>query len=500
MSRSTGLLLVLDAQGGVFSRLWCCTEEFLAMADRGSSTAPALIDISAVHETGATLLADGLTAEDGPGGSAWMQKIARERAFPTQLLQHSLGIDVEMALTTVAAERQQLLSALAKSADVHPGIVSQQLRLTFATVAWRQAIEKDLASLRRDVLKVISNEKEQRSLALNFAGQTSSFQDTHLTEVAGVLSPSLRSLELGFYACTQITNAGIMALGRSLPKSLERLRLDCWWCQNIGDWGVRGLAQGFRQGLRDLALSFEDCHQIGNEGVSWLSERLPATLVALELNFWNCTRIDDTGVCQLAADLPAGLASLSLVFYCWGADERSGGVSDRGVMALAKALPPGLKQLSLAFVFCQGVTDTGVEGLIAALPQGLERLSLDFRGCSKIDKSKQKIEQSGDSMPKSMKQSVGTRMEAGKAVDQKSKMVAAVATGPRMARIADMFRRVDALATGNIQRKHLFRLLQLLYPGLLEQQFDVMLRCAGLPLEDSVIPYEKLLTWIYEGM
>lgn len=505
MRSCSGLLLVVDEGSSAFSRLWCCAEMHLALNQRD---VPALFDLAATHTRGATLLADGLTAEDGPGGSAWMQKIRREAAFPIHRLRQALAIDVEAALTTNEADRQHLLASLARH-GVTPTNLSQQLRVVFASAAWRQAIEKDLSPFRAELIKSVGDYVAQRQLKLNFAGCSDFFKDSHLEELVGVLAASLQSLELGFYACTQITNGGLITLGRHLPKSLEWLRLDFWWCQSIGDWGVRGLAEGFPQGLKQLALRFEDCHLIGNEGVSWLSERFSPTLTELDLNFWNCPRIDDRGVSQLAADLPSGLVSLSLTFYCFActpARGRGAGITDVGLLALVKALPPGLQSLSLAFVFCD-ISSEGAEEFAAALPKDLERISLDFRGCSKISKpvlTRLAGCERGAGRPKPVAKgrtgdAVPSESGGGKAAVASANVSKPASEGKHpVKRVIDMFRKVDVAESGIMQRRHLFCLLQLLHPTLVETQFDLLIGAAGLPLGDAV-PYEKLLIWLYNA-
>mmetsp|Transcript_18434 Transcript_18434/g.29919 ORF Transcript_18434/g.29919 Transcript_18434/m.29919 type:complete len:865 (+) Transcript_18434:51-2645(+) len=500
LSRCAGMLLVVDDHGAHLSRAWCCAEELLAVASRVSAET-FLVDLVTVHSAGATLLADGLTQKDGPGGSAWMRKIARESKFPAAVLDRALEIDAEKIIVTSDARRSSFLASLS-AASLTPETLNKQLHANFAVRAWRQALQE--TSLRKKILEKLKSQSTKREFTMNFAGCSKSFDDTHMSELAEVLPVSPLSLDLGFYACSQITSDGLITLGKSLPTSIESLRLEFWWCRNIGDWGVRGIASGFPSGLTNLVLSLEDCHLIGNEGVSWMSERFPQALKTLDLNLWNCTRIGDSGLKRLAEDLPSGLIELSLTLYCWdkgdsGAKSANQGVTDKGIGALANGLPPGLKKLSLAFVFCDGITDDGVDTLVAALPQALDRIDFDFRGCSRVSQAKQSLRRGQAESLKPVSNSPTPEAVEASNIDTKQADAKTPDIPPHpMTRVIDMFRSADLSSSGTMQRRHLFYLLQLLYPSLTDSQFQLLLRSAGLPLTDT-IHYEKLLTWLYDG-
>ena len=114
-----------------------------------------------LETTKAALLTDGLSKEEKgeeeeTKGKGWSLKSERERAFPVELVQSCLDIDIREASATEDIDKTRILNTLAgcpDELDAEPDLASlaheainQALRSLFAVAMWRKAVWDTLFS------------------------------------------------------------------------------------------------------------------------------------------------------------------------------------------------------------------------------------------------------------------------------------------------------------------------------------------------------------------
>jgi hypothetical protein len=177
--------------------------------------------------------------------------------------------------------------------------------------------------------------------------------DKCITVIGGGF-PRLASLGL---RCTQITDAGMAALGNPALACL-----DLTGCDGVTDKGLGALVAGCSPLLARLVV--RGCYEVTDKALA-AGGAFPQ-LSWLDLSL--CRRVTDAGVAALASGRAPLLAHLELA----GCRE----ITDGGVAALATGGVPLLAHLDLSG--CDGVTDAGVTALASGGAPLLARLILTW--------------------------------------------------------------------------------------------------------------------------
>ena len=210
-----GVLLVLDTHATPFARVWCCFELAMALTDLVTPNGRLLLDIATVSQGNAQLLTDGLAPMElynehcvcaGAGGK---EKAKREEAFPIELVQKALGIDIAKASASREVDRLRILNSIAgmPEEDLDATLplplpesrkecyekVNRSLRSIFALASVSQVVSKNLKQLMPALCRALQEDSARRSIHLSFANSLL-FKDADLMQLARALPPSLTDL------------------------------------------------------------------------------------------------------------------------------------------------------------------------------------------------------------------------------------------------------------------------------------------------------------------
>ncbi|CAE8679688.1 unnamed protein product [Polarella glacialis] len=106
----------------------------------------------------------------------------------------------------------------------------------------------------------------------------------------GLLPRRLQDLELYCSGCKRIGNAWLKGLSAKLPVTLRQLKLDFARCE-IGDDGMIALASGLNELMTHLSLCFSFCDAITDRGVQAIVKSLPRKLREGEFVFLGCSHL-----------------------------------------------------------------------------------------------------------------------------------------------------------------------------------------------------------------
>jgi hypothetical protein len=219
-------------------------------------------------------ITDGLCQADG---NSAINKTARERHFPHELLEPAMAVELELGHASVQSDRVHILNAIARTGDLDSpppqqhaafAALNAALRGRIAAGALRIAVEQGgellrttLAVLKASALEIVH---------VDFSGECVGLTPEVAEQVVAALPPSLTTLELR--SCRELRNADAL-------RELSGLR-------RLGLREAYGLVA-----LPDLSacaalseLDLTSCDQIG-ELPSWLASLGPK----LHLNLTNCS-------------------------------------------------------------------------------------------------------------------------------------------------------------------------------------------------------------------
>ena len=234
-----GTVSILDRNGVVFSRVWCCYEIYVSLAEMGGRLK---YEVYTAHkheydaqsyggeeESLAVGFTDGPTEADGSS----VYKSNREKHFPLELATRSFGTELQKAEASMPADRTRILNTIAgrtgaelqlPAEAAHPSYdrLNAVLRGRFAASALRQLIEQGeplgpcLAALKL-------SEMPKLPLTLNFPEETA---EALGAQIFGSLPAELEELDL---SGSKLQRGGVIALAAALPTTNIRV-LRCARC------------------------------------------------------------------------------------------------------------------------------------------------------------------------------------------------------------------------------------------------------------------------------
>ncbi|CAE7510557.1 atk [Symbiodinium sp. CCMP2592] len=276
-----GVLLVLDAAATPFQS---CFEEAIAV----ENSAKLFLDVAATSGDMAHILTDGLAGNEAKllPLLGLLAKSRREEPFPANLLEHGLGVRIEIAEASREEDKTRILNSIAfpragtQALDEAPkeehdkyGAVNRALRSHFALSSLYACYTRDtdpsnfLAALRVDAARL--------------------------------------SVQLSLTGCKHFRDAQMRALLAHLPRTLLCLRLD------LGHTGLQTIAvDGFCCQLRTLQLRFSGASLREAVGIAALLDTAQASLLRLELWFAALPMLEELNLSE--ALLKLRLEELSL--------------------------------------------------------------------------------------------------------------------------------------------------------------------------------------------
>lgn len=199
--------------------------------------------------------------------------------------------------------------------------------------------------------------------------------DAGLDKLGKHLPANLHTFKLKVEGCDRIGNAGLsFVCDKMKSMDLHTLAIHCEFCGQITSKGVSDMAGRLPDSLRSLSLNFGSCKEIKDDGLIALAEKLPGSLEKFHLDLKYCKKVGDAGVAALGKNLPASLTSISLLF---GDCEL---IYDAGIVALAKGLPETIEWLEINLCRCKNVGDAGVLYIAKHFPPACKNLLLNVDG------------------------------------------------------------------------------------------------------------------------
>uniref|UniRef100_A0A7S2HEF6 Uncharacterized protein n=1 Tax=Zooxanthella nutricula TaxID=1333877 RepID=A0A7S2HEF6_9DINO len=205
--------------------------------------------------------------------------------------------------------------------------------------------------------------------------------DSDIEALAEAMPSELTHLELCLAFADKVTGAGVRALCAKLPPNLEFLSFRK--LQGAGD--ARALADRLqtdpaRSRLAFLDLDYWGCKALGDAGLMYLAERIPCGLRVLKLQLHD-TATTDVGLVVAAEaigkPLRCGLVQLELSL------DASEAITDETLKALASSIgsiPPGARTFKHLHI---GLNRTrasfeGVKALVESFPEGLDYFDMQI--------------------------------------------------------------------------------------------------------------------------
>ena len=311
---SEGTVVVVDQKGGMFERVWCNYEAYVALGQQQQKSTY-LFDVytstSEGHAGRGVGLSDGSTVGDISNTMGTTKK-SREEKFPLGLLDHFLRIGIEGASATVDSDRVRILNRLANvpELDAPPLAESPKYELVNAAIRARFAA----AGLVR---------------AYSAGPETSALQQHMLHALS---EGRLKQLELNFDSCQSFTEETARKLAAKLPKGLVSLSLRT---NGFGDVFIGAMCRNFTYagGFDTIKVLDLEGNMISGLGLTELSKHARSGflkgLAALKLdrNLIEDTEVAHFGRSLTMSEMGGHLTALTLE------DNRIG---DKGCVALVK--------------------------------------------------------------------------------------------------------------------------------------------------------------------
>jgi len=241
------VLLVVDHQATVFSRIWCALEETAAL-DRAHTD----LDIAAYSSSKAHVLTQGLTEDEeelehARPGDGLRAKALREMDFPLELAEMGLTAELHKGEATIEEDRLRILNVIAGT-DLQKDPVAEHANY----VETSRKLQGVIASLLllRGTANRLSGKKERSS--------------TLLDRLSAALRGDLwrKALDLHLEG---LTTTGMELLAQSLPPNLQELKLRLR-NSSITDEDLQALAEGLPSQLKSVSLDLSNCKDISEKG------------------------------------------------------------------------------------------------------------------------------------------------------------------------------------------------------------------------------------------
>jgi len=383
MTLSQGVLLILDPDAVVFSRIWVDFELFKTVNSGARN-----LDIVTRYAGKVHLLADHALPGEVP-----YQKVKREAAFPFKTLgKAGLGVELYKGEASMEIDKVRILNSMtqntnlddtdilvrANNGDVsnsnfakdltYYNVADSSLKSAIALKCWAFAlhdegliVDLDQAPLEdggrhssinfhgHNLATIVKNDTNRTSIIMNDFVSCDMMDNNEFDRIIGTVSSHITHFELDVSGCKNLTNECLSMIEHRLPKSLITLKLNFGYSAQITDEGLVELAKQLPKALTTLHLtvtpnklpsgSWEPVRL--NEHLMALAKHLPTTLVDFTLTTTLGVDETDEGIVELAKNLPIGIKKFKLHLNSWP------GFKGIHFVELAKYLPQSLETLDL---------------------------------------------------------------------------------------------------------------------------------------------------------
>ena len=359
-----GVLLVIDPNVMVTSRIWVCYELF-----RTIRTA-SMMDIAIYDNGDVHLIAD----KDLPSESPY-QKNRREQKFPFEnICSKFLALELYRGNASKLIDKVRILNVMIANAKLDDDSVLKRiqsgdsfnpkyledmekfltadaaLRAEMATKAVSVALSNSGQSLRNfygfDLVDIITTDKLRTELIFDDLLALDGVTDEVCSVLLGMVTPDIKKLVFNINGCRNITKSMVLQL--ELPNDLSHLDLNIGYARNIENDVLLHLATVIPPKLKFLAL---DVSGYKTPDGSYVPMRYNNHLE------------------HFAANMPPDLESYSLVTNLESKD-------GEGLNTLVKSFPPGLKEFSIVIHQWDGFRGNFFTDMAENLPPQLEKISI----------------------------------------------------------------------------------------------------------------------------
>jgi len=365
MDVAEGVVLIIDPDSVVYSRIWVDFELFKTMGSKHSS-----IDMVTHHAGDVHLLASKSFGE-GP-----YQRNCRELHFPFDTIcKKGLTLELENGEASQLIDKVRILNVMTENEDLDSKKTLQVLndpdRMRNPDFQEDDKYyQKGNNALRSELaLKCIS-------AALMTEGQSlENFHGHNLLDI--VASDEVRTnLTIEVLSIDEVTDPVFHQLVSMVTSTVKELDLNVVGCQNLTDESLHSIV--LPDSLTGLHMSLGMCKQFTNEGVITTVTKLPKKLTSLTLDVRSHKKSDGSyspsrrndHLEAIATHLPPSLVEVDLSITLDSSEDGS------GVEQLAKALPRGLKEFSLNIEKWGGFKGEYMISIAASLPLSLTSLKI----------------------------------------------------------------------------------------------------------------------------
>jgi len=364
MKMSQGVLLVIDPNVVVVSRIWVDFELFRTIKSRS------IMDVVMYDKGNVHLIAGKAIPSESP-----YQKNRREQEFPFQdVCKTFTDVELHKGEASINIDRVRIMNYMLGNTDFDDASVLKRIEAGDSsdprTLEDMQKFSLINASLRAEfATKAVS-------VALLTPGQSlTNFYETNLLDIIVADTSRTELIFDDLIALDEVTDDVCTTLIGMATSNSEKIEFNVNGCRNVTEATINQLT--LPEGLNYLDLNFGYARNIENDTLLHLATIIPPNLATLVLDVGGFKHPAgnyaplryNSHLNAFALNMPPNLVSYSLVTTL-DADNND------GLETLVKHLPRGLKDFSIILYGWGGFKGEFLTDLATHLPQSLERISI----------------------------------------------------------------------------------------------------------------------------
>jgi len=369
MQMAEGVLLVIDPQVVVTSRIWVDYELFRTITTKN------MIDIAVYHKGDVHLIADKSLPNETP-----YQKNRREMKFPfAEVCEKFLALVLSDGDASEEIDKVRILNTMRKKPDDLDD-----------TSVLKRIKTKDSSSLQfqQDMREFSKSDgslrAEMASKALSVAlGSGQSLESFHGYDLLDIIMKDTLRTELIFddlVSLDEMTDYAFDKIITLIGPKIEKFVLNVCGCRNLTEAIIQNLE--LPSTLKDLDLNIGYAPNIENEALLHLATVIPQDLEKLSIDVtgfktpsgsYEPFRHHDH-LKQFAVHMPPNLVTYELVTTL---DKEQ---KDEGLLDLAKSLPRDLKEFTIVLHSWEGFKGEFLTNMVENLPRSLKSISIKMYG------------------------------------------------------------------------------------------------------------------------
>jgi len=363
---SKGVLLVIDPNVVVTSRIWVDFELFRTIAS-GSSMDVVMYDRGDVHL---------IAGKDLPCEAPY-QKNRREQKFPFQdVCKQFTRVELHKGEASMSIDKVRIMNFMLGNKDFDDTSVLDRIQADDPSDP--KTLEDKSKFLLFDAALRAEFATKAVSVALSTPGQLlTNFYEINLLDVIVADTSRTELIFDDLIALDEVTDDVCTTLIKMATSKMKKIQLNVTSCRNITEATINQLT--LPEGLSHLDLNFGYARNIENDSLLHLATAIPRKLTTLVLDVSGFKHPEgnyaplryNNHLEAFASNMPPNLVSYSLVTTL-EADNND------GLETLVKCLPRGLEEFSIILHEWIGFKGEFLTDLAENLPQSLERISIEI--------------------------------------------------------------------------------------------------------------------------